>query len=105
VLGNSLRACSCLRLCGLVVFGDFRLIPVQLHIVTFAVVPLVIGAAIRFGASGASLATLLIASIATMEAAFGSGPFARNDRFIDAILLDVFFGALNIGFDGGSDNL
>ncbi len=79
-----------------IIFGDLPLIPIRLHILAFAVLPFVIGAVIRFGVSGAGLATLLIALIATMETALGSGPFASNDQFINAVLLDVFFGVLSI---------
>jgi PAS domain S-box-containing protein len=78
-----------------IIFGDLPLIPVQLHILAFAVLPFVIGAAIRFGVSGAALATLLIALIATIETALGSGPFASNNHFLNAVLLDVFFGVFS----------
>ena len=58
--------------------------------------PFVIWAAVRFGMSGATLATLLIASMATVETAFGSGPFAHNTPFTNAVLLDVFFAVLSV---------
>ncbi len=53
-------------------------------------------AAIRFGAGGAALATFLVATIATLETALGSGPFARNSPFVNAVLLDVFFAVLSV---------
>ncbi len=79
-----------------VVFSD--LIPPRLtvHILAFSLFPFVMWAAIRFGMSCATLATLLIASIATTETAFGAGPFAHNSPFINAVLLDVFFAVLTL---------
>lgn len=103
-----LKSCSWLRflelLVGLlllavlcfIIFGDLSLIPIRLHILAFAVLPFVIAAVIRFGVSGASLAYLLIASIATIETELGSGPFARNSQFMNAILVDVFFGVIAV---------
>ena len=79
-----------------IVFGDLPLIPVKLHVMAFAVLPFVIWAAIRFGTSGATLSVLLIASIATVATAFGSGPFAQNTPFKSAVLLDVFFAVLSV---------
>jgi len=46
--------------------------------------------------SGASLANLVIAPIATMETELGCGPFAKNSQFINAILADVFFGVISV---------
>ena len=85
-----------LALLCFIIFGDLPLIPIRLHILAFAVLPFVIGAAIRFGVSGAGLATLVIASIATVETELGSGPFASNSQFMNAVLLDVFFAALSV---------
>ncbi len=79
-----------------IIFGDLPLIPIRLHILAFAVLPFVIWAAIRFGVSGAGLATLVIALIATIETALGSGPFATNTPLMNAVLLDVFFGVLSV---------
>jgi PAS domain S-box-containing protein len=80
----------------LIVFGDLPLIPVKLHVLAFAVLPFVIWAAIRFGVSGATLSTLFVATIATAETAVGSGPFAQNTPFTNAVLLDVFFAVLSV---------
>src|SRR5207249_3847631 len=85
-----------------IIFGDLPLIPVRLHALAFAVLPFVIWAAIRFGVLGATLSTFLVATIATVETAFGSGPFALHTTFINAVLLDVFFcRAFDLGFDIG----
>jgi PAS domain S-box-containing protein len=79
-----------------VVFSD--LVPPRLtvHILAFSLLPFVMWAAIRFGMSGATLATLVIATIATTETAFGAGPFAHSTPFIDAVLLDAFFAVLTV---------
>jgi PAS domain S-box-containing protein len=79
-----------------IVFGDLPLIPVKLHVLAFAVLPFVMWAAIRFGVSGAALSTLFVATIATVETALGSGPFAANTPFTNAVLLDVFFAVLSV---------
>jgi len=78
------------------IFGDLSLIPVKLHVLAFAVLPYVIWAAIRFGVGGVALCTLFIAIIATVETAFGSGPFAGDTPFLNAVLLDIFFGVLSV---------
>jgi PAS domain S-box-containing protein len=80
----------------LVIFGDLPLIPVKLHVLAFAVLPFVMWAAIRFGVGGAALSTLVVATIATVETALGSGPFALNTPFTNAVLLDVFFAVLSV---------
>ena len=85
-----------LTLVCIIVFGDLRLIPVTLHFLAFAVLPFVIWAAIRFGVSGAAMSTLIVATIATVATAFGSGPFAQNTSFTNAVLLDVFFAVLSV---------
>ena len=79
-----------------IVFGELPLIPARLHVLAFAVLPFVMWAAIRFGVSGAALSTLLIATIATVQTALGSGPFAHDTTFINAVLLDVFFAVLSV---------
>ena len=85
-----------LTLVCVIVVGDLPLIPVKLHFLAFAVLPFVIWAAIRFGVSGAALSTLIVAAIATVATAFGSGPFAQNTSFTNAVLLDVFFAVLSV---------
>jgi len=79
-----------------IVFGDVPFIPVRLHVLAFVALPFVIWAAIRFGVSGATLAALIVATIATVETALGSGPFAQNTPFTNAVLLDVFFAVLSV---------
>ncbi len=79
-----------------IIFSDQSLLPIKLHVLAFAVFPFVLWAAIRFGVSGCSLATLLIAVIATAETAFGFGPFAQNSPLTNAFLLQAFFGVLSL---------
>lgn len=77
-----------------VIFGDLR--PVKLHVMAFAVLPFITWAAIRFGLGVTALSILIVAAIATIETALGSGPFASNTTFVNAVLLDVFFGVLSV---------
>jgi len=79
-----------------IIFGNLPTIEVKLNVFAFVVLPIVMWAAIRFGASGAALATFFVATIATLETAFGSGPFAQNSPFVNAVLLDVFFAVLSM---------
>jgi PAS domain S-box-containing protein len=81
---------------GMTVFGDFPLIPIKLHILTFAVLPFVIWAAIRFGMAETALSIVLVATIATVETALGRGPFATNTPLMNAVLLDVFFVVVSV---------
>ena len=78
------------------IFGDLSVIPVRLHVLAFSVLPFVIWAATRFGVSGVALSTLLVATIATIETALGSGPFSQHTAFINGVLLDVFFAVLSV---------
>jgi len=79
------------------VFGDFPAFPVRLHTHTlaFAVLPLIMWAAMRFGITGVATTTLLVAAIATVATALGSGPFAQTTTFTSAVLLDIFFAVLS----------
>jgi len=78
------------------IFHDLQLFTVTLHVLAFAVMPFIIWAATRFGVLGVTLATLLVAAIATIETALGSGPFAQGTTFTRAVLLDVFFAVLSV---------
>jgi PAS domain S-box-containing protein len=79
-----------------IIFGDQPFLPFRLHVMAFAVLPFVMWASIRFGMGGATLSTLLIATIATVATAFGFGPFAQHDSFVNAVLLDLFFVLLTL---------
>ena len=81
---------------GFVALGDLPLIPVKLHILTFAVLPLVMWAAIRLGVGATALSIFVVGTIATIETAFGSGPFTINTPLVNAVLLDTFFGVISI---------
>jgi PAS domain S-box-containing protein len=45
---------------------------------------------------GGATPTLLIATIATVATAYGFGPFAQHDSFVNAALLDLFFVLLTL---------
>jgi PAS domain S-box-containing protein len=79
-----------------IVIGNMPLVTVRLHFLAFAVLPFIIWAAIRFGMSGVTLSTFIIAAIATVETALGSGPFAQNSPFLSSLLLDVLFVVLSV---------
>lgn len=79
-----------------VIFGDLSLVPIRLHVLAFAVLPFVMWGAINFGIGGAALSVILIASLATVLTAMGSGPFAANTTFVNAALLDVLFAVLSV---------
>jgi PAS domain S-box-containing protein len=72
-----------------VVFNDSSIMPVRM--MAFAVLPIVIWAAVRFGVSGAAVAMFVVATVATVETALGSGPFAVNTPFMNAVELDAFY--------------
>lgn len=76
-----------------VVFGD---IPIKLHAMAFAALPFIMWAAIRFGVGVTALSIFIVACIATVETALGSGPFASNTTFVNAVLLDAFFVILSV---------
>ena len=42
------------------------------------------------------MSILIVAAIATVATALGSGPFALNTSFTNAVLLDVFFAVLSV---------
>jgi signal transduction histidine kinase len=79
-----------------VVFGDLPSFPVKLHVMAFAVLPFVMWAAVRLGVAATALSVFLVATIATIETALGSGPFASNSPFLNAVLLDVFFAVISV---------
>jgi integral membrane sensor domain MASE1 len=80
----------------LVVFTNLPVIPVKLDVMAFAVLPFIMWAAIRFGVGVTAFSILIVAAIATIETALGSGPFTSNTTFLNAVLLDVFFGILSV---------
>ncbi len=82
-----------------VCFIVFGILPVSLDILTFAVLPLVMWAALRFDTSVTALSIFLLATMATVGTALGYGPFgpfAANTPLIKAVLADVLFGAVSI---------
>jgi PAS domain S-box-containing protein len=85
-----------LALVSVLIFSDLPLFSVRLHVLAFAVLPMILWAAVRFGMFRVSVATVIVATIATVATALGDGPFAQNDLFTNAVLLDVFFIILSV---------
>ncbi|HEY7403364.1 MAG TPA: PAS domain S-box protein [Candidatus Angelobacter sp.] len=81
---------------SLVVFSEVMPSRLKIHVLAFSLLPFVMWAALRFGMSGATLATFVIATIATIETALGAGPFAHNSPYTDAVLLVAFFTVLTL---------
>ena len=77
------------------VFLDHSWALIKLDVLAFAVFPFVMWAAIRFGVAGCAFTISLVAIIATVATSYGSGPFAHYSPFIDAALLQIFFGVLS----------
>lgn len=77
-----------------VVFSDVMVIPAR--ILSFIVLPFVMWAAIRIGVGATALSILIVAAIATIETALGSGPFVSSNRSSSAEMLDGFFGVLSV---------
>ena len=72
-------------------FGVF-----EARLLTFAVLPFVMWAAINFGLGGASVTVFLIATIATVSTAMGVGPFGDDSPFTGAVRLDLVYGVLAV---------
>ena len=81
---------------SLAIFGLPSSHQVELDFLAFAVLPFVMWAAIRFGVAATALSILAVATIATIETALGSGPFASGTPFWNAVLLDLFFGVMSV---------
>jgi signal transduction histidine kinase len=79
-----------------VIFGDWRVFPIRVGILAFAVLPFVIWGAINFGVRGATLTVFWTAALATVLTALGFGPFAGNTAFVNAVLLDALFIELSV---------
>jgi len=78
------------------IFVDSGLTEVGRDSLTFSVLPFIMWAAIRFGVLGTALSTILVATVATVATAHGEGPFAHNETFTNAALLDVFYAVLSV---------
>ena len=78
--------------CCALVFDDLPIVPVRM--IAFAILPVILWAAIRFGVGGAALSTFVVATVATVETALGSGSFTTGTPFVNGIQLDAFFTVL-----------
>jgi PAS domain S-box-containing protein len=81
---------------GLTIFGYPASQEIKLDFLAFAVLPFIMWAAIRFGVGVTAFSILIVATIATIETALGSGPFASSTPFMNAVLLDVFFFVISV---------
>jgi PAS domain S-box-containing protein len=79
-----------------IVFAGNLFVSVSLNFLAFGILPFVMWSAIRFGTAATSLSVLIVATIATIETAFGSGPFGGDHPFTNAVLLDIFFAVVAI---------
>jgi PAS domain S-box-containing protein len=80
-------------------FATFGLLPIspgRVRHLAFAVLPFVMWAAIRLGMGATALSILVLATIATVETALGSGPFSTNTPLMNAVLLDIFFAVVSV---------
>jgi PAS domain S-box-containing protein len=78
----------------MIVFNNLPVVPVRM--IAFGILPLIIWAAIRFGVSGAALSIFLVATIATVETASGSGSFVTSTPFMNGVQLDAFLAVLSL---------
>jgi integral membrane sensor domain MASE1 len=85
-----------LALACFLIFNDRLLGEVKHDVLAFGVFPFVIWAATRFRMIGSSFAILVIATIATLETALGSGPFAQSSPFQNSALLQVYLAVLAV---------
>ena len=95
-MGQAALLLSLLTAACFVVFGDWPMFSNRLHVLSFAVLPFVMWGAIGFGTGGAALSVFMIATMATLLTALGTGPFAQSTPFVNAVLLDVLFSVLSI---------
>jgi phosphoserine phosphatase RsbU/P len=69
---------------------------IEKDVFAFVALPLVLWGASRFEIPGAAGVTLLVASVAVWETANGFGPFTRNSRLQNAIMLQAFTALLSV---------
>ncbi len=77
------------------VFDAWPALGVQKDVFAVALLPFVLWGAIRFEIPGAAAVTLLIAGMAIWETTNGFGPFVRNGRLENAVMLQAFVAVLS----------
>jgi two-component system, NarL family, sensor histidine kinase FusK len=80
----------------LLIFGQALGYSTRDDVLSFAVFPFVLWAAIRFRLIGASLICLVIAMIAVWGTAHGKGPFVSHAPVHNAVLLQLFLAVLSV---------
>jgi len=85
---------ACLVLTALFVFGG--LFPTRNYPLEFALIPILLWAAFRFGARETSTLILLVAVIAVRGTLRGFGPFARDTQNESLLLVQGFIGVIAV---------
>lgn len=65
-------------------------------VLALLVFPFVLWAAIRFGVVGTALTNAVITTVALLATAYGMGPFSKDVPFVNALLLELFFGTVTV---------
>lgn len=86
---------SALLLAGYLIFGPTSA-GVRGYPLMFAVLPVQLWAALRFGVRGSTLATLATSAIATAGTLEGYGPFARSTANESLLLLQGYLGVMSV---------
>jgi PAS domain S-box-containing protein len=81
---------------GLFTFSDIVLDASKHYPIEFLCVPPLLWAAFRFGRTGASAATLILAGIAVWGTLNGFGPFATGSQNESLLLLQAFIGIVSV---------
>lgn len=87
---------ACVLFGALMVFGGRLPISTANYPVSYAVLPLIVWAAFRFGPQGAATATLLLSGIALWGTLQGFGPFYRGSPNESLLLLQGFMGIVAV---------
>jgi PAS domain S-box-containing protein len=81
---------------GLIAFGGYVPFPSTLPALLYAVLPLLLWAAVRFGTGGTSLALCGLTLLSIIYAIHGRGPFSTFSTTADLFSLQLFFIAISI---------
>ncbi len=81
---------------GSIVFGSWLPHPDQPYPLEFAIIPILIWIAFRFGARETATANLILAAFAIAGTLHGFGPFARASRNQAFLFLQVFLGTIGV---------
>ena len=85
-----------LVLVGLKVFGGQQVGPQTVPALLYAPIPLLLWAAVRFGAGGSALAVLFVVVLSTWNAVHGRGPFHSQSAYENALSIQLLFLMISI---------